>query len=45
LKPKKPNQTKKTSQTRKNQVKPVFVLTKPNQTETGWFEPVLVFLK
>jgi hypothetical protein len=26
-----------------NQFEPVFVL--KNQTETGWFEPVLVFLK
>jgi hypothetical protein len=36
-KPKKPNQTGK------NRVKPIFIL--KNRTETGQFEPVLVFLK
>jgi hypothetical protein len=37
----KPNRKKKQSQTGLNR----FFSKKSNRTETGWFEPVLVFLK
>jgi hypothetical protein len=40
VKPEKPSQTGKTKQ---NQFEPVFVLKKPNRTETGRFKPVSVF--
>jgi hypothetical protein len=40
VKPEKPSQTGKTKQ---NRFEPVFVLKKPNRTETGRFKPVSVF--
>jgi hypothetical protein len=40
VKPEKPSQTGKT---KKNRFEPVFVLKKPNRTETGRFKPVSVF--
>ena len=48
-KPKKPSHTEKnrakTGKTEPNRFELVFALKKPNRTETGWFDPVSVFLK